>query len=63
MYPEDYSGNIELVMQSLLFDLETDYAQLYPLNDREIEADMCRKLIAGMREAEAPGEQYRRLGL
>lgn len=63
LYPEDYSGNIELVMQSLLFDLETDYAQLHPLKEREIETDICRKLTAGMREAQAPEEQYRRLGL
>ena len=63
LFPEDYSGNIDFVMDSRLFDLEKDYAQLHNLEDREKEAVMCRKLVAGMREAQAPEEQYIRLGL
>ena len=63
LFPEDYSGNIEYVMTSMLFDLQNDYEQLNRLEDAEKEADMCKKLEAGMREAQAPEEQYVRLGL
>ena len=31
--------------------------------DEELEAAMCRKLAAEMKEAQAPLEQYERLGL
>ena len=47
----------------MLFDLQNDYEQLNRLEDAEKEADMCKKLEAGMREAQAPEEQYVRLGL
>ena len=50
-------------MTSMLFDLQNDYEQLNRLEDAEKEADMCKKLEAGMREAQAPEEQYVRLGL
>ena len=33
------------------------------MTDEAVETAMCRKLIAGMREAQAPAEQYERLGL
>lgn len=63
LFPEDYSGNIEYVMESCLYDLENDYEQLHNLMDAEKETEMCKKLVAGMQEAEAPAEQYRRLGV
>ncbi len=48
---------------TLLFDLESDPAQLHPLSDPDLEQRMLRHLVRLMREAEAPAEQFRRLGL
>ena len=59
----DYSGPIGPVSETLLFDQRTDHAQLHPLHDPEIEAEMCRKLVRAMQQAQSPAEQYQRLGL
>jgi len=48
---------------NLLFDLENDPGQERPLEDKAIEKRMTELLIAGMKEADAPKEQYHRLGL
>lgn len=60
---KDCMGDIKYVMESQLFDMESDYEQMSPLTDRKVEEEMCRKLVAGMKEAQAPEEQYSRLGL
>jgi len=52
-----------LVADSLLFDLEKDYAQEYPLEDSELEQRMVQALIQSMKEHDAPIEQFERLGL
>lgn len=59
----DCMGDLSYVMESCLYDLELDYAQENPLNDKRLEAAMCRKLAEGMRAAQAPAEQYERLCL
>lgn len=59
----DYSGDISYVRESLLFDINEDYEQKSPICNEQLEEQMCRKLIQGMKEAEAPEEQYERLGL
>lgn len=59
----DWWGDLEPVMQSLLFNITEDYAQENPIKDGKHEQQMCEKLIAGMKEAQAPKEQYERLGL
>lgn len=51
------------VLRSLLFDMESDYAQLHPIRNGELEAMMTKKLIAAMSEADSPQEQFIRLGL
>ncbi|QPZ38110.1 sulfatase [Paramicrobacterium chengjingii] len=51
------------VFGSLLFDLETDPEQEHPLLDPEIELRMAGLLVDAMRRADAPDEQYVRLGL
>ena len=61
--PEDYSGDIAFVSESQLFDQEKDYYQMHPLKDEKLEMIMCKKLVRGMKEAEAPQEQYIRLGV
>lgn len=58
-----YGGNIDFVAESELYDLDTDYKQLHPLKDPDLEMEMCRKLIKAMEEAQAPTEQFERLGL
>lgn len=47
----------------LLFDLEKDPQQNYPLNDEKIEKQMINKLIKMMDQVEAPESEYVRLGL
>lgn len=48
---------------SQLFDLEKDPAQLAPIVDDELELHMVRLLVQLMRDADAPSDQYVRLGL
>jgi arylsulfatase A-like enzyme len=48
---------------TLLFDLNNDPAQMQPLQDHQLEAEMVEKLKDLMAENDAPLEQYQRLGL
>ncbi|MDH6181658.1 arylsulfatase A-like enzyme [Microbacteriaceae bacterium SG_E_30_P1] len=48
---------------TMLFDLATDPDQLAPLEDDAVELRMATLLVEAMREADAPLEQYTRLGL
>lgn len=48
---------------TLLFDLHTDPQQQKPIHDAAIEARMTQSLLELMQQAEAPSEQYQRLGL
>ncbi|TNJ67763.1 sulfatase [Paenibacillus hemerocallicola] len=50
-------------MGTLLFDLQTDPGQLYPLSDERIEQHMRQLMIRLMQQNDAPPEQYERLGL
>ena len=59
----DILGDISFVMDSLLFDIEEDYAQEQPLIDEAKEKLMCQKLVRGMKEADAPEWQYERINL
>ena len=49
--------------RTLLFDLQSDPHQQYPLNDPAIERRMIEHLLDLMRQCQAPPEQYARLGL
>jgi len=49
--------------KTLLFDLQSDPGQLAPVDAPEIEARMIRALRGQMEAADAPAEQFRRLGL
>ncbi len=51
------------VKDSLLFDILNDYNQENPLDDQEMENVMLHKLIKQMKYADAPSEQYMRLGI
>lgn len=48
---------------NLLFNIDDDPCQEKPLDDPETEARMTNALIAKLKEADAPEEQYQRLGL
>ncbi|MFJ6619727.1 sulfatase [Kitasatospora sp. NPDC091335] len=48
---------------TLLFDLHTDPGQQNPLTDDDLELRMARLLVDQLRSADAPEEQYQRLGL
>src|SRR5699024_437366 len=48
---------------SLLFDLETDPGQTGCLTDPDLEHRMATLLVQGMRDNDAPPDQYQRLGL
>jgi hypothetical protein len=47
----------------LLFDIENDPRQQTPLADAAVERRMLELLVAGMRENDAPPEQFERLGV
>ncbi len=49
--------------RSRLFDLQNDPGQTSPLEDEALEGRMVDQLVRLMAEADAPPEQYRRLGL
>jgi arylsulfatase A-like enzyme len=59
----DCFGEIKYVLQSELYNIQKDYPQSSPIHDPKLEAVLCKKLTDGMLEAEAPAEQYERLGL
>jgi arylsulfatase A-like enzyme len=47
----------------LLFDLQADPRQEWPIRDAAVEARLTRHLVRLMRENDAPAEQFERLGL
>ena len=49
--------------ETLLFDLEGDEWQRRPLSDAGVEDRMSGLMRGLMRDCDAPGEQYERLGL
>ncbi|MDR1157755.1 MAG: sulfatase [Oscillospiraceae bacterium] len=61
----DESSDIMMTRRlgNLLFDLYADPKQEKPLKDPVTETRMIKSLIAMMRASDAPGEQYKRLGL
>ena len=46
-----------------LFDLETDPAQMAPINDSEVEDRLIRKMVEIMQANDAPDELYTRFDL
>jgi hypothetical protein len=49
--------------RTALYDLECDPGQENPIDDPAVEAWLVDLMIRLMREADAPGEAFRRLGL
>ncbi len=50
-------------LETKLFDIRDDPGQQRPLEDAAIEQAMIEKLRAEMARADAPADQYERLGL
>lgn len=48
---------------TLLFDIEQDYQQEHPISSPSVEILMTRHLVREMRAADAPPEQYDRIGM
>jgi arylsulfatase A-like enzyme len=59
---EPFSGTRQ-VRESLLFNIKQDYAQQYPIHDEAVKQRMTQLLRECMSKADAPLEQYSRLGL
>jgi len=57
------SGSPALPYGTLLYDLANDPDQEHPIQDEQTERQMTTHLTRLMQEAEAPPEQYQRLGL
>lgn len=51
------------VADSLLFDLNNDYAQEHPVQSAELEGQLVEQLRAALAQHQSPQEQYARLGL
>ena len=62
-FPIGHLRSREHIRESLLFNCDEDYYQTRPIDDDEIEADMIAKLVRMMEWAQAPGEQFVRIGL
>ena len=62
-FPIGHLRSREHISDTLLFDTLTDYEQKRPLKDPLIEAEMEQKLVKMMHWADAPDEQFERVGL
>jgi arylsulfatase A-like enzyme len=56
----DYFGK---PLQTMLFDLESDYLQNKPITNPDVEGQMRNHVMRLMEQNDAPAEQYERLGL
>lgn len=46
-----------------IFDMEKDPHQMHPVDDPQLEDELCREMVRLMKMNDAPAEQYKRLGL
>lgn len=62
-FPIGHFKSMKYVKDSLIFDCDIDYLQEYPIYNKELEDELCKKLVRKMLEVDSPREQYSRLGL
>lgn len=62
-WTQSFQGRSSYNEETLLFDIEQDYAQERPINDPGLLASCVERLRTALREHDAPSEQYERLGL
>jgi len=55
--------NLDLIKETMLFDLRVDYEQLHPIGDETLLREWENKLVEVMKQHDAPEEQFERLGL
>ncbi len=55
--------SLRFISDTLLFDIEKDYAQNNPIKDAGAEELMIQKLAKAMKDADSPEEQFERLGI
>ncbi|WP_031477012.1 sulfatase [Agathobaculum desmolans] len=60
---QEFVGRSSYNAETLLFDIETDYAQEHPIDDSALLAQCRAKLRECMQVCHAPEEQFERLGL
>ena len=59
---QEFVGRSPYNAETLLFDLQTDYAQAHPIDDPALEADCAAQLKDCMARHDAPAEQFERMG-
>jgi len=60
---QNFKQRYEVAGSNMLFDLDSDPGQELPLDNPELEAEMCRKLVRTMKLHDSPPEQFTRVGL
>ena len=60
---QEFVGRSPYNAETLLFDIETDYAQEHPIEDMELESACIAQLKQCMEQYDAPAEQFERMGL
>ena len=60
---QEFVGRSPFNGETLLFDIENDYAQEHPIQDAALESACAAQLKACMERYDAPAEQYTRMGI
>lgn len=62
-WTQNFQGRKVYDTETMLFDLQADYAQEHPIKDAALEEQLKRALRACMQAHQSPQEQFERLGL
>ena len=60
---QEFVGRSPFNGETMLFDIENDYAQEHPIQDAALESACAAQLKACMERYDAPAEQYTRMGI
>ena len=60
---QEFTKRSKYNAENLLFNIENDYPQQYPINDRKLEEKIISELKICMKEHDSPEEQFERLGI
>ena len=63
MIRRSLSGARLSMKETLLFDIQEDYAQEHPIQNEELEAHCAAEMKKCMELYDAPAEQYERMGI
>ena len=59
---QEFVGRSPFNAETLLFDIEADYAQENPIEDEQLEAACAAQMKKCMEQCDAPAEQFERMG-